>query len=65
MKECRFYQKVDGEGEYASDTVRCELCPHCCVILEGKHGNVAADGILTECFTLLFTVNRVLWQMIL
>lgn len=38
MKECRFYQKVDGEGEYASDTVRCELCPHCCVILEGKHG---------------------------
>ena len=25
--------------------------------------NVAADGILTECFTLLFTVNHVLWQM--
>lgn len=39
MKECCFYQKVDREGEYASDTVRCELCPHCCVILEGKHGN--------------------------
>lgn len=38
MKECRFYQKVDGEGEYASDTVRCQLCPHCCVILGGKHG---------------------------
>ena len=38
MKECRFYQKVDREGEYASNTVRCQLCPHCCVILEGKHG---------------------------
>ena len=50
MKECCFYQKVDGGGEYTSDT---------------SMENVAADGILTESFTLLFTVNRVLWQMIL
>ena len=38
MKECRFYMRMDGEGEYAPNTVRCELCPHCCVIMEGKHG---------------------------
>lgn len=38
MKECRFYKKLDGEGRYATNTVMCELCPHCCVISEGRHG---------------------------
>lgn len=38
MNECRFYKKLDGEGKYATNTVMCELCPHCCVISEGRHG---------------------------
>lgn len=38
MKECRFYKKLDGVGRYAANTVMCELCPHCCVISEGRHG---------------------------
>lgn len=38
MNECRFYKKLDGEGRYATNTVMCELCPHCCVISEGRHG---------------------------
>lgn len=32
MKEALFYQKVEG------DKVRCELCPHLCIISAGKKG---------------------------
>lgn len=51
MKECRFYTKLEpatkiepatkfeasGE-ECEGQRVRCELCPHRCVIMDGKHG---------------------------
>ena len=39
MKECRYYTKIEeGKDEGKSLKVRCELCPHRCVILDGKHG---------------------------
>lgn len=39
MKECRFYTKImDGDDEGKVLRVRCDLCPHRCVIMDGKHG---------------------------
>ena len=39
MKECRYYTKIEeGKDGGKSLKVRCELCPHRCVIPDGKHG---------------------------
>ena len=38
MMECRYYTQIAGEKNGHLNTVRCELCPHHCEILEGKHG---------------------------
>lgn len=32
MKECLFYSRLDG------GKVRCDLCPHCCVLASGQQG---------------------------
>lgn len=50
MKECRYYTKLDGENGSLPLSVRCELCPHRCVILDGKHGKCGSrwnfEGVL-------------------
>lgn len=50
MKECRYYTKLTCENSSYPLSVRCELCPHCCVILDGKHGKCGSrwnfEGVL-------------------
>lgn len=39
MKECRYYTRIEeGKDGGKSLKVRCELCPHRCVIPDGKYG---------------------------
>ena len=65
MNECRFYKKLDGEGRYATNTVMCELCPHCCVISEGRHGKCGSRWNFEGSFTLWSMASPVPWLMTL
>ncbi|MBI5078751.1 hypothetical protein HZB08_01870, partial [Candidatus Saganbacteria bacterium] len=39
MKEALFYQKLAGPAcRQAGRKVKCELCPHLCLIADGKRG---------------------------
>ena len=46
MKECRYYQRLDG------GTIECQLCPHHCHIANGKTGRCRSrrnhDGVLVS-----------------
>lgn len=66
MKECRYYTKIEeGKDGGKSLKVRCELCPHRCVIPDGSMGYVEADGISRANCIPLFMASHVPWQMTL